>query len=126
MSLDERHRDLAPVRLIDAFNRRDWDTVVQLVAPDIVYEIILSRETVRGRDEFVAFNRDYPGDWWIDIDQVVAEGDRVVIRLSFRVDSQVEPAIIFFELRDGLIARQSDWWPEYYEPPAWRGERYRE
>jgi hypothetical protein len=124
MSIDARSHELAPVRLIDAFNRRAWEAVGRLVTPDIVYEIVLSREVVRGRDAFVAFNRDYPGDWRITIDQVVADGDQVVLRLSFRVGEQVEPAIIFFELRDGLISRQSDWWPEYYDPPAWRGDRF--
>jgi hypothetical protein len=124
MGMDARYQELAPVQLIDAFNRRDWEAVGRLVTPDIVYEIVLSREVIRGRGEFVAFNRGYPGDWRITIDQVIAEGEQVVLRLTFQTGEQVAPAIIFFELRDGLIARQSDWWPEYYDPPAWRGERF--
>jgi len=30
----------------------------------------------------------------------------------------VMPGISFFDLRDGRIARITDWWPDSYEPPA--------
>ena len=125
MSVAERRRSLAPVRLMEAMNRRDWETVASLLAPDVVLELALSRETIRGRDEFIAFNRGYPGAWEIAIDQVVADGDDVVLRLTVTIGEQAEIAIAFFELRDGLIVKETDYWPEFYDPPAWRGERYR-
>jgi hypothetical protein len=123
--LDARHRDLPPVLLMEAMNRRDWETAGQLLAPDDVFELALSRERIVGRDAYIDFNRGYPGDWHIAIDQVVAEGDSVVLRLTVTIGDQAEIAIAFFELRDGLISRETDYWPEYYDPPEWRGERYR-
>ena len=122
MSVSSRYRDLAPVRLYDAMNRRDWEAVAKLVAPDIRCELVLSREIVRGRDAFIAFNTEYPGAWDIAIDQ--ADGDEIVLRISVTIDGQVEQAIVFFEMRDGVIVRLSEWWPEYYRPPAWRGDRF--
>lgn len=123
--MPERLQALAPVRLFEAMNRRDWDAVAQLLAPDVILELALSREVIRGRDAFIAFNREYPGDWHIVIDQVVADGDAVVLRLTVTIGEQTDIAIAFFDLRNGLIARETDYWPELYEPPAWRGDRYR-
>lgn len=125
MTVDAKHRNLAPVRLMEAMNRREWETVREWLAPDVVFELALSRERIEGRDAYIEFNRGYPGDWMIAIDQVVAEGDTVVLRLTVTIGEQADIAIAFFELRDGLITRETDYWPEYYDPPAWRGERYR-
>ena len=95
MSVAERHRSLAPVRLIEAMNRRDWETVSSLLAPDVVLKLALSRETIRGRDEFIAFNRGYPGAWDIAIDQVVADADReaVVLRLTVTIGEHREEVV---------------------------------
>ena len=37
-------------------------------------------------------------------------------------DEQVVQAVSLFELRDGKIVRQVDYWPEPYEAPAWRAQ----
>lgn len=126
MTVQGDHMNLAPVRLMEAMNRRDWEAVAGLLQPDVVFELALSREFIRGREAYIAFNRGYPGEWHIAIDQVVADGDAVVLRLTVTIGEQADIAIAFFELRDGLIARETDYWPEYHNPPDWRGDRYRE
>ena len=37
-----------------------------LLDPDVVYEIPQSRERIRGRDRYVTFNAEYPGDWHLE------------------------------------------------------------
>jgi hypothetical protein len=116
---------LPAVKLVRAIGRKDWPTVEALIADDFFYEAVLSDEEIRGKQAYLEFNREFPGDWWMPVDEVVHQGTTTVIRLRFIVGKVVDRAIIFFETDGEVVTRQSDWWPNPYEPPAWRGNRYR-
>ena len=55
------NRDLAE-RFITSLEARDWDVWAGLLHPAVVYEIPQSRERIRGRDRYLQFNQEYPGD----------------------------------------------------------------
>jgi predicted SnoaL-like aldol condensation-catalyzing enzyme len=112
--------DLAPVRFWLAFEARDWEGAAALLHDEFVAEWPLSNERFVGRDSFIEVNRAYPGDWHITILRVVAEGDSVVTHVRVVIGDEVDQAISFFDLKDGLILKEVDWWPLPYEPPAWR------
>jgi hypothetical protein len=80
-------------RFIASLEARDWDNWAALLHPAVVYEIPQSRERIRGRDRYLRFNREYPGDW------------------------HLRPKVVF---ADGLITQVTDFWPEPYEPPPGR------
>jgi hypothetical protein len=63
------------------------------------------------------FNITFPGDWTIEVVRVIADDVRAAAEIVLRIDSQVMPALVFFEFTDGLIVRITDHWPESYEPP---------
>jgi hypothetical protein len=90
---------------------------------DVVYEIPQTRERVRGRAAYVDFNATYPGDWTLEILRLVADEQGAVSQIAFRVGDQEEPGITFFEFKEGLIYRITDYWPVAYEPPL-RHSRY--
>ena len=50
-------------RFIASLEARDWDAWAGLLHPAVVYEIPQSRERIRGRDRYLRFNQEYPGDW---------------------------------------------------------------
>jgi 3-phenylpropionate/cinnamic acid dioxygenase small subunit len=50
-------------RFIASLEARDWDNWVALLHPAVAYEIPQSRERIRGRDRYLQFNQEYPGDW---------------------------------------------------------------
>jgi hypothetical protein len=109
---------------------RDWAAFEKLLAPDVVYEMPQTRERVRGREAYVQFNANYPGDEW-DIEplRIVGEGRHGASWVRFAVDGgEDQTGIAFYDLDDdGLIARISDFWPVAYEPPPGREhlvERY--
>ncbi|GAA2402911.1 nuclear transport factor 2 family protein [Streptomyces glaucosporus] len=107
---------------------RDWSAFGALLAPDVVYEIPQTRERVRGREAYVRFNAEYPGDWRVTVERIVAEERRGVSWTSFTAEGGTETGLSFFTLGDdGLIESVVDFWPEPYEPPAGREhlvERY--
>ncbi|HEX6151344.1 nuclear transport factor 2 family protein [Nocardioides sp.] len=112
----------------DTAERRDWDGFAATLSPDVVYDLPQTRERVIGRDRYLTFNREYPGDWHVAIRRVVTDDAGGVAWTDVRVGDEHVNAIHFFTFDDaGLITRVDDFWPEPYDPPPGREhlvERY--
>ena len=113
---------------IASLEARDWDTWAGLLDPAVIYEIPQSRERIQGRDRYLRFNQEYPGDWHLRPKMVVADEQHGALWFEWQVDDHRDDAMAFFDFADdGLITRVTDFWPEPYEPPAGREhlvERY--
>ena len=92
-------------RLWRAFDARDFDAAGECVHEDVVCDWPQSRERIRGRANFVAVNRNYPGDWAMTVRRVIVAGDEAASEVEIRIDGRTEMAVSFYELRDGKIAR---------------------
>ncbi|MFI0966047.1 nuclear transport factor 2 family protein [Streptomyces sp. NPDC021080] len=107
---------------------RGWEAFAELLAEDVVYTLPQTRERISGREQYVEFNREYPGDWHVRIERVMAEPGQAVTWTHFTVGLEETHAITFFTAdAQGRIATVTDFWPEPYEPPAGRdhlAERY--
>jgi hypothetical protein len=88
--------------------------------PDVVYEIPQTRERIRGRERYLQFNQEYPGDWHLRPKLVIADEGHGVVWFEWRLDGDVDDGMAFFDFTDDLITRITDFWPERYEPPAGR------
>lgn len=105
-----------------AMNTNDWRAVGDLLHDEYVLEWPQSGERLRGRDSFAAMNGDYPanGVWQFTVNRLVADGDTAVTDVSV-TDSVVQArAITFSVVRDGRIIYQNEYWPDPFEPQAWR------
>ena len=99
---------------------RDWDAVGDLLAEDFVLEWPHDQVRIRGRSNFVEFNRSYPEGWSIEVLRIVAEGNRAVSEVRVPHPT-VGPwfALSFFEVVDGRITRGREYWvAERSEEPA--------
>jgi steroid delta-isomerase-like uncharacterized protein len=107
---------------IDAFNAGDLDACVQGIAPDLVINLAELPEPLRGRDTWrqgaELMRRAFP-DLTLQVEDVVAAGDRVALRLvisgTHLGEFQGMPATgrpvryvshEFYRLADGLIAEE--------------------
>lgn len=112
----------------DSLEARDWMALTELLAADVVYEMPQTRERITGRDKFLRFNQEYPGDWHLVVHRLVAEGRRAAAWVDARVGEEHQDACIWLDLDEaGQVVRVVDFWPETYEPPAGREhlvERY--
>jgi SnoaL-like domain len=113
------NRELAE-RFIASLEARDWDVWAGLLHPAVVYEIPQSRERIRGRDRYLRFNQEYPGDWHLRPKVTIADERHGVVWFEWLLDGRTDDAMAFFEFADGLITRVTDFWPEPYEPPPGR------
>jgi SnoaL-like protein len=107
-------------RFITTLDARDWQSWAALLAPDVVYEIPQTRERIRGRERYLQFNQEYPGDWHLRPKVIIADESHGVVWFEWRLSDSIDDAMAFFEFGDGLITRITDFWPERYEPPPGR------
>ena len=107
-------------RFVTSLEARDWDTWAGLLHPDVVYEIPQTRERIRGRDRYLQFNQEYPGDWHLRPKVIIADDRNGVVWFDWLLDGGRDDGMAFFEIADGLIVRITDFWPEQYEPPTGR------
>lgn len=99
---------------------RDWDAVGALLAEDFVLEWPNARIRIRGRTNFVGFNRSYPEGWSIEVIRIVGTGSIGVSEVRVPHPT-VGPyyALSFFEIVDGRLARGREYWvEERYEEVA--------
>ncbi|MEW2485115.1 nuclear transport factor 2 family protein [Streptomyces sp. NPDC048411] len=113
-----------------AAEKRDWDAFAATLAEEVLYDLPQTRERIRGKERYLRFNREYPGDRHVRVERIVADraGEQVAVRTLFTVGLEEMHAIHFFTGDDqGRIVEITDFWPEPYEPPAGRehlAERY--
>lgn len=102
----------------------DFVTASELLHDDYLLEWPQSGERIRGRANFVAVNVNYPahGPWEFTIHRILAEGDEVVSDVSVTDGVVRARAITFSTMRDGKILRQTEFWPDPFEAPAWRAQ----
>jgi ketosteroid isomerase-like protein len=99
---------------------RDWPGVSDLLAEDFVLEWPHDRVRIRGRANFVEFNRTYPEGWSIEVLRIVGEGSTAVSEVRVPHPT-VGPhyALSFFEVDFGRITSGREYWVrEAYEEPA--------
>lgn len=100
---------------------RDWEGFGATLSPDVVYRVPQTGEVVRGRDAYVRFNREFPGDWHLVLDRVLTDERGAMTRTTFSVDGATTTGLCLFVLdAEGLVTEVEDWWPEPYERPAGR------
>lgn len=107
-------------RYFDSMAARDWDGFGGLLAEDVVYELPQTGERITGRERLLSFNRDYPGDWRLELTRLIVDGETAAGSMNFTVGDELLVGLAYLELSGGLITRVTDFWPEAYEPPAGR------
>jgi ketosteroid isomerase-like protein len=108
-------------RFIRTLEERDWDAWTATMQPYVVYEIPQTRERIRGREDYLQFNREFPGDWHVRPKRIIADEEHGVVWFAWQVgDADESDAVAFFVFRDGLISEVTDFWPEPYDPPPGR------
>ncbi|HET9587781.1 MAG TPA: nuclear transport factor 2 family protein [Anaerolineales bacterium] len=105
-----------------AMQTNDFQAAGDFLHDDYVLEWPQSGERIRGRANFVAVNDHYPahGRWEFTVHRVLAEGDEVVSDVEVTDGAVTGRAITFSTIRDRRIVHQLEFWPDPFEPPAWR------
>lgn len=111
-------------RFWQTMNTNDWEAVGRLLHDAFVLDYPQSGERFRGRANFAAINANYPaaGPWRFAVRRIVADEDGMVSDVEVTAPEVHARVVSFFEPRDGLIARITEFWPDPFEAAAWRAE----
>ena len=104
------------------FDEARYEDVADLLLPDCNVYWPNTRELFRGRDKLIDVNKRYPGRWYIDVVDIIAQDDIVVsvVRVYSHESKQSFYATSFFRFKNGLIAEITEYWGDITEPSAWR------
>lgn len=102
----------------------DFQAVGELLHDDYLLEWPQSGERIRGRASFVAINENYPahGRWAFAVHRILAEDKEVVSDVDVTDGVITGRVITFSTIQDGKILHQTEFWPDPFEPAAWRAE----
>ena len=105
-----------------AMQTNDFKAAGEFLHDDYILEWPQSGERIRGRANFVAVNEHYPAHrrWEFTVHRIIAEGDEVVSDVGVTDSAITGRAITFSTLHTGKILRQIEFWPDPFEPAAWR------
>jgi ketosteroid isomerase-like protein len=107
-----------------AMQTNDFKRAGELLHEEYSLEWPQSGERIRGRANFVAVNENYPahGRWEFTVHRIFAEGNEVVSDVGVTDGVITGRVITFSTIRDGRILRQTEFWPDPFEPAAWRAQ----
>jgi ketosteroid isomerase-like protein len=94
----------------------------ELRHPDYVMEMPQSGERIRGRENMRAFQEAYPDPPTIQPRRVVGEGDVWVIEATSNYSGRTYHVAMVVEFRDGKIWRDTRYYADPFDPPAWRAQ----
>ncbi|MGI5347152.1 nuclear transport factor 2 family protein [Streptomyces sp. CA-250714] len=109
--------------LWDRIQARDWASVGELLANDVVVEWPVSGERIRGRHNYVRVNAEYPEGWSIKVLRILSSGDEVVSEVEVPHDTMgIFRVASFWTVNNGLVTSGREYWTELGADPSpeWR------
>jgi hypothetical protein len=91
-----------------------------LRSEDYVMEMPQSGERIRGRDNMRAFQEHYPVPPAVTVREIRGSGQLFVAEVTNDYEGRVFHAVLVLEVRDGKIVRDTRYYAEPFDPPAWR------
>ena len=120
----DRESRLAKVRRHLEMVGVDVDAEHEVYHPDAVLEFPQSRERFEGVESFRTWRGQYPGKVALRPVRIVGDGDVWVGFAEISYDGAPwRPAVAVLEYCGDLVAHETIYVTEYFEPPAWRERR---
>ncbi|KIC48168.1 nuclear transport factor 2 family protein [Tateyamaria sp. ANG-S1] len=105
-----------------AMASNDFTYASMWLHPDFEYYMPQTGEYLRGREGFAAMNNAYSteGTWAFSVRSIIGDDDAVVSDVEVMDGTLEARAITFHTIKDDLILRQKEFWPDSYPAPTWR------
>ena len=109
-------------RLIACINDRHIEVMDELFHDDATMDWPQSRERVRGAVNRRAIYGAFPQLPTITPRRMVSDGELVIAEATLDYGGPTYETVFVFEFRDGKILKETAYWSEAFDPPAWRSE----
>jgi ketosteroid isomerase-like protein len=98
----------------------DQDAVHEIYRDDIVVEWPQSGERVRGRANLQALRENHPSELRFSTRRILGGGDLWITEYVITYDGRPVHTVSIMEVRAGKVARETHYFADPFEPPAWR------
>jgi predicted SnoaL-like aldol condensation-catalyzing enzyme len=124
VDVDERDASQVAEAAWKALEGGDWETASRYLHDDYVQEWPQSGERIVGRDNAIAINQNFPGGLpTMRFRRTLAGGDLAVLELELTyADGSRYLGVSVIELRDGKIAKETDYFAQPFQAPQWRAQ----
>ena len=103
------------------FSEQNWDESKKLFHPEFTAYWPQSKERFANAENFIEMNRAYPGNHTAKIRQLVEEDNTISCTAFISADTgQTAFGTSYFEFKDGLIFKATEYWGDEYEAPESR------
>ena len=117
---DDKNRETLEA-LVAALNAGDRDALDKVFAEDIVMEYPQSRERIVGGENRREVYRRFESLPQVTPRRMLGNGDLWVLEASLDYgDGEPYDCVFVFEMRDGLIVRETGYWSKPFPAPDWR------
>jgi hypothetical protein len=100
----------------------DSEQEYQMRHEDMVIDLPQSGERICGRDNLKAMQDAYPGPPTITVRRIVGSGDLWVVEARSDYSGRIYHMVNILEFRDGKIARETRYYADPFDAPAWRAQ----
>lgn len=105
-----------------AIKAKDWDAHDQLVADNYIQEWPQSQGLIRVKANSRALKEGYPTERTPELRRIVGAGDLWVMETTIDDASEVALGVHVIELNAGKPVRETDYFSQPFEAPAWRAK----
>jgi ketosteroid isomerase-like protein len=109
-------------RLIACINDKQIEVMDELFHDDATMDWPQSRERVRGAANRRAIYGAFPQLPTISPRRMFSSGEIVVAEATLDYGGPTYETVFVFEFRDGKIEKETAYWSDAFDPPAWRAE----
>lgn len=109
-------------RLVDCINSRRVELMDELFHEDAVMDWPQSGELVVGAANRRAVYGAFPSLPNVVTRRILVSGDLVVLEASLSYGDRTYKTVFIFEMADGRIRRETAYWSDPFEAPAWRAK----
>jgi ketosteroid isomerase-like protein len=121
--MGEQENKVTVERAVELLAKQEWDGLADTFTDDFVLTWPQSGEVVLGKQNCIEIFRNYPGGSpTAELQQVRVAGDLAVAEAIFTYPDGKYHGVSIFELRDGKIARESDYFAQPFDAPEWRAQ----
>jgi len=98
----------------------DIEAEHEIYHDDVLVEYPQSGERIRGRHNIQALRGHHPAKLSFTIRRILGSGDLWITEYVLSYNEQPTQTVSIMEFRDGKVARETQYFADPFEPPAWR------
>lgn len=105
-------------------NNADFDQLTEIMLADSNVILPNTKEIFKGCDNYIRFNKDYPGRWYARVEKLVVAGDDAISAVEITNDQGTSLYVTsFFKFEGEMIKEVTEYWGENGEAPSWRKDK---